>query len=838
MAAKWEKQGFEDFSCGELGNGGQNLYISAKGVLQRIYNYDVNDDGYPDLLFANSQSMGERPPIYVYNSPLSSNEYFELPSGGSYEGVMADITGDGYDDLIIACQNNGTHTDITAFIYFGSPQGLTEKYKMELPVPNATGVTVGDFNGNGKLDVAFICGKSIRVFYQNNYGIVPFEYKDIEFETSSITGVDIDNDGYSDLYFKLKDGSLGMIWGGKEGIQLENISWIYKDNTEKGLEVTTTPSRMPASRDWRVSAVNINEDQFLFRVKDDKVMFVSCDSKRNFSTSFELICTGAVGVSVGDLNGDGLDDIAVAVCTDKNLTEKSCVFWSSKNGFNTKDATCFDTVSAQSMLITDLLGDGINQLIVCQGGTSILQSTESQIFAFDKQKNAQSISKLDSGDAMRIVAGKTSDRKEKQLVVINHETGRLRGDEDIYIYLGGEEGYNPSNKIELPGWAAVQGLMYDHNDNGYVDVLISNCSENAPHLDPGSFLYLGGPKGLKKENFVTIPSIRAHGAVVGDFRKSGYLDIATGGFSNREIRIFKGGPNGYDVQSPTKIVLGPNPEEYEPIVTTKEGESLDKLYWSDEVQEEFGQVRWLFTADFNGDGWLDLFVSQITGPYCYILWGGPEGFSTSNMTKLAADGVGNANAADLDGDGYLDLVLCGHMSTKKKVVNESYVTIYWGGPDGFKESRKTQLPVTCANACTIADFNGDGVLDIYASSYSNGRLRDLDSYLYYGEKGGVYSINNRKRIFNHSGSGCLAGDFNGDGHVDLAVACHKGYGDHKYKSFIFWGSEGGISEERKTALSTVGPHGMCSVDIGNIMDRSDIEYYYSEKFKVPEEKNG
>lgn len=243
---------------------------------------------------------------------------------------------------------------------------------------------------------------------------------------------------------------------------------------------------------------------------------------------------------------------------------------------------------------------------------------------------------------------------------------------------------------------------------------------------------------------------------------------------------------------------------------------------------------WLLSADFNADGWLDLFVSQITGTYCYILWGGPEGFSTSRMTRLATDGVASANAADLDGDGYIDLVLGGHMSKGKKNIYESYVTIYWGGPEGFQEHRKTQLPVNCANSTTIGDFNRDGILDIYATSYNNGRCRDIVSYIYYGEKGGIYSINNHKLLFNHSGCGCVAGDFNGDGYTDLAVACHKGYGNHNSESFVFWGGPDGLNDERKTILPTVGPHGMCTVDPGNIMDRSDNEYYYSESYKVPE----
>ena len=60
-------------------------------------------------------------------------------------------------------------------------------------------------------------------------------------------------------------------------------------------------------------------------------------------------------------------------------------------------------------------------------------------------------------------------------------------------------------------------------------------------------------------------------------------------------------------------------------------------------------------------------------------------------------------------------------------------------------------------------------------------------------------------------------DFNGDGYIDLAVASHKAYGNHVNNSYIFWGGEDGINEQRYTELPCRGPHGMCSVDIGNIM---------------------
>ena len=71
---KWITEGFEAFAQGQMENGGQNLYVSKKGVLQRIFQYDINQDGYPDLLFANSQSMYERPPVHVYGDVLKSEQ--------------------------------------------------------------------------------------------------------------------------------------------------------------------------------------------------------------------------------------------------------------------------------------------------------------------------------------------------------------------------------------------------------------------------------------------------------------------------------------------------------------------------------------------------------------------------------------------------------------------------------------------------------------------------------------------------------------------------------------------------------------------------------------------
>ena len=52
----WVTEGFEAFRRGTFGNAGQNLYVSRAGVLQRIYQYDLDKNGCFDLVFANCQN--------------------------------------------------------------------------------------------------------------------------------------------------------------------------------------------------------------------------------------------------------------------------------------------------------------------------------------------------------------------------------------------------------------------------------------------------------------------------------------------------------------------------------------------------------------------------------------------------------------------------------------------------------------------------------------------------------------------------------------------------------------------------------------------------------------
>src|SRR5262249_28505493 len=114
-------------------------------------------------------------------------------------------------------------------------------------------------------------------------------------------------------------------------------------------------------------------------------------------------------------------------------------------------------------------------------------------------------------------------------------------------------------------------------------------------------------------------------------------------------------------------------------------------------------------ADFNRDGYLDCVTSQWHpgATETSLYFGSPSGFSQSNRFAFRVAGTRMISVADLDRDGWLDVIF----TTKHDNQN---LFIFWGSPTGFSNDRKTLLPVTAGSACRVADLDRDGYLDIVA----------------------------------------------------------------------------------------------------------------------------
>jgi len=846
----WKQAGYDTFAKGTFGNGGQNLYVSRAGVLQRIFRFDLNCDGWFDLVVCNSQDFNERPPLLVCSDLLGAMHKRELPTLGAYSAVAGDLNGDGFDEVVIANQSFGDHTDVTAIIYYGGPEGLTERYRVELPAPNSRAVAMGDFNGDGRVDLAFASNGKLRIFYQLERGFLAKNFVDIDLEVTHLTAADLDGDGCAELYVRINSGEPPrVLWGGSDGIRADRFTIVGEADVTDAALPSSTPGWVPFAEGWTPRILDINGKKHLFRRQGKQACFFPVGESRSFGEPLALDCEGAVSAAMGDVNGDGREELVVAVCKNVNAhqdlqvsrddrpagveagtPESSWVYWPQPDGWFSDDhRTALTTVSARDVAVADLNGDGRAEIIITQGRTEILNTTESLIYRGTRDGIDPEPIRIETHDATTALVVRASPAPLPEVVFINHVTGHVLGIEPVSVFWGGPDGFHPDRRLDLPAWANPDAQICDFNDDGWPEIFVSNCAENAVHIDPGAFVYWGGPEGFREDRKTVLPTHRGHGSAVGDFRHSGYLDIAVAGGRNCELLIFHGGPDGFDIENPQRISMNPDVPDFRAQKISFFGEKPEGY------EADYGEVRWMFAADFNNNGWLDLFVSQIYGPRSLILWGGPEGYSMERCTWLHVEGAACAQAADLNGDGWLELIVGGHACwSKKNRYDYSNVYIYWGGPEGFREDRVTQLPAHACNSLTVADFNNDGVLDIFATSYHSTNKRDLDSYIYWGKPGGIYSAENRTRIWSHSASGCIAADFNEDGWVDLAVANHRNYGSHPGHAFVWWNGPQGFNEQNRTYLPTTGPHGMLPVDPGNIMDRGPEEYYISSSHQLPE----
>ena len=813
-------EGFEAFRGGAFGNGGQNMYVSRAGVLQRIHQYDLDRDGYVDIVICNSQPHGEQPPSFLYRAPLGQASRTELPSDGAWSGTVADFNGDGYDDIVIGMLHNGARGDLNAFVYYGGPGGFSERRHQLLPAPACVSIAAGDFNGDGRPDLAMVCGLAsgqsdgkVRVFYQTELGLESKRFIDLSIAASQVDAADLDGDGYADLVVRTSDGTVAVYWGCPEGIDANASTPLPVAMDELDLspeEESTEALHSEYNRDAPplVRALRLRDGPHIFVARHRSVSLVPILPGRAMGSPIGLDCPRAMAAAIGDIDGDGFEDLVVATRQSSAGGERSWVYWGSESGFDQGRRTMLASNRACDVVVVDLDGDGLDDVVLCQCHTDESFTTDSYVYRGARDRSLGQPVALEGYDPRRVFPVRSPNGGPPDLLFVNHYSRKIF-EVSPTIYHGGPDGFSPERSEEVRGLGAVEAICCDLNDDGLVDIVLANSAHNCETRDPGSFVYLAGADGFPKEPSTVLPTSHAHGGAIGDLDRDGYLDLVVTGYHNPDMLIFRGGPDGFDAANPQRIRM-----EHGGIV--------------------YDYCLWLALADLNNDGWLDIVAPQGNGhERALVMWGGPDGYSMERVQLLAAFNTMSARAVDLTGNGYLDIIL-GGAQTSPEGPHDSFAYVYWNGPEGLSDYRKTMLPANHVNAMSVADFNNDGLPDLFICSYADGRVRDLDSYIYWNSEGRGLSAADRTPLFTHSATGCMAADFDEDGWTDLAVANHKVWGDQVAYSEVWWNGPGGFSKERTTRLPSQGPHGMSAAPASNVADGGPEEFYASPLFELPD----
>ena len=126
-----------------------------------------------------------------------------------------------------------------------------------------------------------------------------------------------------------------------------------------------------------------------------------------------------------------------------------------------------------------------------------------------------------------------------------------------------------------------------------------------------------------------------------------------------------------------------------------------------------GAVRTIHRFDLNRDGHLDLIFNSTHDNFTYIpaTLGLLESPRRVRRAELAVEGSLRVVLEDLNRDGHLDALFCPNRSGLQNP--RRLLTILWGGKDGWSNRRSHgQLPVHGALAVAAADLDRDGWPDI------------------------------------------------------------------------------------------------------------------------------
>jgi Bacterial Ig-like domain (group 3)/FG-GAP-like repeat len=319
----------------------------------------------------------------------------------------------------------------------------------------------------------------------------------------------------------------------------------------------------------------------------------------------------------------------------------------------------------------------------------------------------------------------------------------------------------------------------DFNGDGCPDLAVGDQNANTVSILLGVFDAVQQKCTGTFQPQMTFPVDKVPDAIaVGDFNADGILDLAVACHDSNAIDVLFGNGNGtfqaqvpYPTDTANAVAVGDFNEDGLPDLASAGIGSGQAGVLRNNGDGTFEQLQTfpagvqptgIAVGDFNGDGFLDMAVSASGSNQVAVLLGNGDGtFQQPTQFYNVGNNPQGIVTGDFNGDGCLDLAVTNY---NDRTVGVLLGTFAGGGCAGTFQAQVTYRAGTHPQGITVADFNGDGILDLAVTNDTDNTVEILQ-----GKGDGsfqpqqVYSVG-RNPI------GLAVADFFGDGVPDLAVA--------------------------------------------------------------------
>ena len=741
---------------------------------------DFNGDGKTDLLVSNQ---------CVSDADCSQSTVAVLPGNGdgTYQPAVVSNTGAVVSSVAIGDFNRDGKLDVavdnecldpcssgSVNILLGDGDGTFQPPVSNLSGGNAFSVEAGDVNGDGKLDLIVVNGSSsVGVLLGNGDGTFQAVSS---FSTSSLPGVsavflgDFNGDNKPDLAVVTSscdatptctrsvnvlpgngDGTFGAPVGNQSTAGLNPQAVALGDvNGDGKLDLAVVDSCVPST------ATCVNETVDVFLGNGDGTFKTAVGSV--------LGTNDVTFIGFGDLNGDGKPD---AVTVDPDAASAAVMLGAGDGTFQLLSNYETEGTSPLFGVLGDLNGDGKTDLAVanaCQ--TNFLDTCTGTVVALlgiGAGTFAGPVSFPAGGGFPASTTADLNHDGKPDLVMANRcAVGDCTNGNVAVLLNDGNGAFRPAVTYSTGGFFAESVAAGDFNGDGKGDVVVVNQCVGAQDCTHGALGVLLGNGDGTLQAPVLSPSGGAfpRAVAVGDFNGDGKLDLALVQCSDSNACL--NGSNGL-----VGVLLGNGDGSFQAAVIYSSGDPFATA---------------VAVGDFNADGKLDL---AVTNGNCSLT---PDGFDvlcgTGSVGVLLGNGDGSFRApvryssvddqafslvvGDFNGDGKLDLAVGNDNCDDIRGCISGSVAVLLGNADGTFGTAATyptgdpwpvNQSVTRPSAMAVADFNGDGKLDLALSNRN----------ILLGNGDGSFEVPQSYNPVGDLGASTVVADFNSDRKPDLAV---------------------------------------------------------------------